>query len=101
MPCETCPKVPKTAPVKSPYAAEELDERGWAAYRHYRECKAVGQFPDDDVVRVVAGVISEAHREAERMDDERRFNRLAQALLVRAASGGMVGAIRRGLKRGK
>lgn len=85
MPCETCPKIPRGA-FPSPYSAVELDHRGWEAWNHYRECKAVGEFPKDDTVRKVAAVIDDACRDAQKVDDERRHGRLMQALAMGTAA---------------
>ena len=41
----------------SPDSAAGLTEQNQAAYDHYRECRAVGQFPDDPIVRQNARVI--------------------------------------------
>ena len=45
------------------------------AYQHYKECKAVGQFPDDAVVRTNAGIISEIH---EVTDKAEQYNSMAR-----------------------
>ena len=55
-PCGSCPKIPKGRFPK-PENAQELSEKNWRAFGHYRECKAVGRFPDDPIVRVNAGII--------------------------------------------
>lgn len=41
----------------SPEESKELTPENRAAYRHYLECKAVGEFPDDPIVRRNAGII--------------------------------------------
>lgn len=43
----------------APDAGLELSEKNLQAYQHYRECKAVGEFPDDPIVRQNAATISE------------------------------------------
>lgn len=56
-----CPKV-------SPDAGIELSEKNRNAYEHYRECRAVSQFPDDPIVRRNAAIIlslEEAHQQAQ------------------------------------
>jgi len=63
-PCHKCPKIPDGAePVRS--NAGELDDRGFQAYRHYLECRAVGQFPDDPIVRRNARIFRAAHDAAD------------------------------------
>lgn len=60
-PCHSCPKV---APTGSP-GCVELSEKNWQAYRHYKECQAVGRFPDDATVRRNAAVIRMAEESAD------------------------------------
>lgn len=38
--------------------AQELSERNLLALQHYQRCKAVGQFPDDALVRRNAAIIA-------------------------------------------
>jgi hypothetical protein len=57
-PCSSCPKIPDGAEPK-PENAVELSVRNRMAYQHYLECKAVGEFPVDAIVRRNAGVIRE------------------------------------------
>jgi hypothetical protein len=63
-PCEACDKIPEqiilpdgTTLDKRPtnrkllrQFACELSSRTWQAYQHYRRCRAVNQFPDDELV---------------------------------------------------
>lgn len=56
-PCFECPKVPADATERSSEYAQEPSARSWKIYRHYRECRAVRQFPEDDLVRRHAGII--------------------------------------------
>lgn len=56
-PCAVCPKIPAAMPADSLYAVELTPELV-ATYSHYLECKAVGQFPDDPIVRRNAAIIS-------------------------------------------
>lgn len=56
-PCWKCPKVPEDAPAKVREHAEELSDQNWLAYRHYLECRAVGRFPDDPIVRRQASLV--------------------------------------------
>lgn len=43
------------------------------AYRHYRECKAVGRFPDDPIVRRNAGIICAVEDAVEHERQDRLF----------------------------
>ena len=56
-PCGTCPKIPSFEPVKARAYAVELSPQNAQAYQHYLECKAVGEFPPDPIVRRCAGFI--------------------------------------------
>jgi hypothetical protein len=56
-PCRFCPKVPAGAEAR-PDNAVELSERSLRALLHYRECKAVGRFPEDAIVYRNAGIIA-------------------------------------------
>lgn len=59
--CAGCPKIPRDAEgaLSAPRSglAVELTDKNVQAYQHYLECRAVGQFPDDPVVRRNAAVI--------------------------------------------
>jgi hypothetical protein len=47
----------------TPEESRELTNANRAAWRHYRECRAVGQFPDDPIVRRNAAIIREVELE--------------------------------------
>lgn len=55
-PCWKCPKVPPGEPA-CPESAVEMTDQNWRAFRHYEECRAVGAFPDDPIVRRNAALI--------------------------------------------
>lgn len=61
-PCKTCPKIPK-GDEPFPHNAQELSDKNWKAYQHWRECRAVGNFPDDAIVRRNAAIIQAIHDE--------------------------------------
>jgi hypothetical protein len=65
-PCHVCPKIPEGDPA-NPAFAVELDERSAAIYTHYRECKAVGRFPDDPLVRRHAALCQVVDEAVERV----------------------------------
>ena len=73
--------------MPSPMASIELDARGWLAYQFWERCEAVGIFPDDEAVAVVARAISGAVRNAERIRDEQKHARLIQTLAAVAVAG--------------
>lgn len=65
-PCHWCPKIPPGAePV--PANAIEYTPAVAAAYQHYLECKATGQFPADAIARQNAALIRSAEELAEQV----------------------------------
>lgn len=60
-PCAVCPKIPAGEPVKVAANAVELSETNRTAWAHYQECRAVGAFPDDPLVRHHARLIREVY----------------------------------------
>lgn len=57
-PCWSCPKIPADEPEKTSAGAIELTEKNRQAFWHYQQCKAVGSFPDDPIVRRNAAIIA-------------------------------------------
>lgn len=79
-PCRWCPKIPDGEP-KIRSSAVELSDRNWQAFRHYRECRAVGRFPDDPIVSRNAGVIRQIQDDADARQAQRTtFVAMASAL---------------------
>ena len=65
-PCTSCAKIPHGEnPVRE--NAIELTERNAAAYRHYLECRAVGEWPDDPIVRRTARICRSIHDEFDKV----------------------------------
>lgn len=58
-PCRTCPKIPPGTDPR-PENAVELSEEHRDTVRYYEECRAVGHFPDDPIVRWAARVLKNA-----------------------------------------
>jgi hypothetical protein len=64
------PKQPEgRCPKGTPETSLALTERNRKAWEHYLECKAVGRFPDDPIVRRNAGLIRQIE---DRMADNTR-----------------------------
>ena len=86
LPCFKCPKLAHTAD-KRREEAQEPTERSRRIIRHYLECKAVGAFPDDPLVRWHAGMIRDAE---ESLGSSRLDGLMEMGLLVlkRMAEGG-------------
>lgn len=72
-PCHKCPKVPDDAPKdrhghKHRRYAVEITDKTWATIQHYDECEAVGQFPDDAIVRRNAAIIKRVRDQYRRLE---------------------------------
>ena len=65
-PCRTSVGCKKGTPENS----RALNRTNREAWEHYQECRAVGAFPDDPVVRRNAALIREAEQIHERIRDE-------------------------------
>lgn len=61
-------------PKGTPENPKVLSPKNMMAYQHWKECKAVGQFPDDAVVRQNAAIIQEIHNLA---DQDRQVRLMA------------------------
>lgn len=70
-PCRT----PLGCPNGTPEQPKRLTATNEQAYRHYLECRAVGQFPDDPIVRRNAAIIRDAEDAVNQME-EREFRRV-------------------------
>jgi hypothetical protein len=80
-PCAACPKTEGSA-RRAWRDAADLTPRNARAYRHYAECRAVGSFPDDPLVRRHAGVVRAAE------DAVRRAEVAGPLRLIAALLGG-------------
>jgi len=54
-------------PKGSPEDSRALSARNLRAYAHYLECRAVGRFPDDAVVRRNAAIMHQVEQECARI----------------------------------
>jgi hypothetical protein len=70
----------------TPEKSRALTDQNWQAYQHYSECRAVGIFPDDAIVRRNAAVIRQASDSAE----------MELALRVAGPVGALIGGRGRG-----
>lgn len=64
-PCVRCPKIPPGRDPK-PESAAELTPQLAECYQHYLECRAVGDFPADPIVRTAAALIRQVEDAANR-----------------------------------
>lgn len=92
-PCRTCPKIPAGEP-KCPAFAVELTTRTIEAILHYRECKAVGQFPNDQIVRQNAAVIAQIDEDVKE-ERQRRNQRDAAADMIASTMASMLAGVKR------
>ena len=95
-PCHDCEKVPERVfdekgieIPKNPATVKKL--RGHAvemtpiiakAWQHYLECRAVGSFPDDPIVRQNAALFRHVADEADKQRDVDREQRLIESILA-------------------
>lgn len=95
-PCYACAKVPTVvhdadgkAIEKTPsnvkrlrLHAVEMTPRILQAWHHYRECRAVGQFPDDPIVRENAALFRDVEDELQNDRAAKREQTVFDALMV-------------------
>jgi hypothetical protein len=67
-------------PKGTPENPLSLSDVNSEAYRHYRECRATGNFPDDPIVRRNAALIRAQEDEAALRDRSRWFDQLRTIL---------------------
>lgn len=78
-PCE----LPSVGCKKGHYNNQKvLSDRNYQAYRHYQECKAIGDFPDDSVVRMNARIISQTIELADRHDRSTQLGQLTGLMML-------------------
>lgn len=82
-----CAMGPTACAKVSPEAEIELNERNKQAYLHYLECRAVGDFPDDPLVKYHAAIIRSVEDESDR-SERRMANVMLQGLVMRVATNG-------------
>jgi hypothetical protein len=63
-----CRDPARGCPKGTPEKQRTLNEDNQLCILHYQECKAVGEFPDDPVVRRNAALIEETQRKIDRSD---------------------------------
>lgn len=68
-PCETCPKIP-AGEEPHPDNGVEVTDQTVATYLFHLECKAVGEFPADPIVRRNAALCDSAIKAVERVRDQ-------------------------------
>lgn len=77
-PCRTASGCPKGTPE----APKSLNLVNLQAYIHYQECRAVGQFPDDAIVRQNARIIR-AVEDGQERSLQRQTHLIIQQILAR------------------
>ena len=74
-----CHYGPKECPKGSPEAGVELTQQNLQAYQHYQECKAVGEFPSDGMVKENAATIRAIESRFERLERQKDLLMLLKA----------------------
>lgn len=77
-----CRYTRKGCPKGTPENKRSLSEVNAQCWEHYRECRAVGQFPDDPLVRRHASLIREVEDFCHRQQDRERLAEVL-GLLIR------------------
>lgn len=72
-------KTPQGCPKGTPENQNTLSTRNVMAYLHYLECQAVGNFPDDPIVRKNARLI---HRVLDQAKEKKRIDELVALMGV-------------------
>jgi hypothetical protein len=78
-PCRT----PKGCPKGTPEAVKAFTPQHEKTWAHYKRCRATGQWPDDDLVREHAGILSTLEQQVESMRQERLALLLSASLGIR------------------
>lgn len=84
--------MPRDAPVASRQYAAELTEQNRRAWEHYQECRAVGHFPDDPIVRRLGGLLR-------RMEDNAMWSAQREQASLAGALRSLVGVLVMGARR--
>lgn len=79
-PCYDCPKIPPEVPIRWT-SAVELTDQTRQAYQFYCECKAVGHFPDDPIVRLCASTIRRVEDSVGKQESRRTSLTIIDGLL--------------------
>jgi hypothetical protein len=66
-----CKQPKRSCPKGTPEDTRSLTAANEKAYRHYLECRATNQWPDDALVRRHAGIIFSLEQQVERARQER------------------------------
>ena len=78
-----CRYTHKGCPKGTPENQRSLTEQNRECWDHYRECRAVGVFPDDPLVRHHAALIRDVEDECNRVLEHRKIVQLVTALIPR------------------
>lgn len=73
----------KGCPKGTPENPRTLNDQNRRCYEHYKECRAVGQFPDDPVVKQNAAVIRDVEDSIERSREVEFQTSLIEILAIK------------------
>ena len=77
-PCDRCPRTAHLPPQdRTRFNALEITDLTYQIYQHYRECRAVGVFPTDGLVRYHASIIRGIEDAIEKREREEQMIQLA------------------------
>lgn len=85
-PCKRCPKIPNDMePI--PESAQELNEKNWMAYAHYKECRIVSDWPKttegvDPIVKRNAVLVRQVEEAYERQQLSAPLERFLKSLFL-------------------
>ena len=66
----------------TPENPRSLSDSNQLAYEHYKQCRAVGQFPDDSIVRENAAIIRGVEDQFKRYETKKASSDLMQILAM-------------------
>lgn len=80
--CLPACRTPKGCPKGTPEKPKNLSAENRFCWQHYKECRAIGLFPDDAVVRRNAALIRELEDLFERHERKKELFELMSAVLT-------------------
>jgi hypothetical protein len=79
----TACRTPQGCPKGTPDAMKSLTPQHEKTWSHYKRCRATNHWPDDDLVREHAGLLSTLEQQVEAMRQERMTLLLSASLGIR------------------
>jgi hypothetical protein len=76
----TACRTPQGCPKGTPESMKSLTPQHEKTWTHYKRCRATGQWPDDELVREHAGLLSTLEQQVEAMRQDRLASLIAASL---------------------